>query len=128
MKFLLVFALLCTSALGFAQNTGIIVGKITDEEVANAPLVLANINIKGAKIETNTDQTGLFALENLEAGNYVLVCSFLGYKSKEINVHVDALTPLEINIALTANTISLTDLAAITSIVQKEEATTKVLN
>lgn len=128
MKFLLVFALLCTSALGFAQNTGIIVGKITDEEVANAPLVLANINIKGTKIETNTDQTGLFALENLEAGNYVLVCSFLGYKSKEINVHVDALTPLEINIALTANTISLTDLAAITSIVQKEEATTKVLN
>ncbi|MFV0565054.1 MAG: carboxypeptidase-like regulatory domain-containing protein [Flavobacteriaceae bacterium] len=128
MKFLLVFALLCTSALGFAQNTGIIVGKITDEEVANAPLVLANINIKGTKIETNTDQTGLFALENLEAGNYVLVCSFLGYKNKEINVHVDALTPLEINIALTANTISLTDLAAITSIVQKEEATTKVLN
>ncbi len=130
MRFIFVFCFLCVSAWGFSQNTGLIVGKITDETLNNSPLVLASVSIKGTEIKASTDQTGLFVIENLNAGNYTLVCSFLGYESKEVNVQVDALNPLELKLSLAASTISIDDLAAITSIAQKEEtdSSSKALN
>lgn len=112
----------------FSQNTGLVVGKILDNELNNSPLVLANVSIKGTATQVNTDMTGLFVIENLKAGDYTLVCSFAGYETKEINVHVDALNPAEINLSLSASTISLSELALITSVAQKDDKSLPVLN
>jgi hypothetical protein len=128
MKHLIYISLFLLTATSFGQNTGLIVGKIMDDELNNAPLVLANVSVKGTDINLNTDLTGLFVIENLEAGDYTLVCSFAGYETQEIKVHVDALKPAEIKLSLAASTISLSELALLTSVAQKDDKSTAVLN
>lgn len=128
MKHLIYTALFLFTTLSFGQNTGLIVGKVLDNEMNDAPLVLANVSVKGTSINLNTDLTGLFVVENLEAGDYTIVCSFAGYETKEINVHVDALQPAEVKLSLAASTISLDELALLTAVAQKNDKSTAVLN
>lgn len=128
MKHLIYTALFLFTTLSFGQNTGLIVGKVLDNEMNDAPLVLANVSVKGTSINLNTDLTGLFVVENLEAGDYTIVCSFAGYETKEINVHVDALQPAEVKLSLAASTISLDELALLTAVAQKDDKSTAVLN
>jgi hypothetical protein len=128
MKQLFTLLLLTFSSLGFAQNMGLIVGKVIDKDMNNEPLVFANLSIKGTTIESTTDITGLFLLENLADGDYTLVCNFVGYETKELNVHVNSMEPTEINISLKPSTISLNDLVAINSVAKKEENTSIALN
>ncbi|MBD0831493.1 carboxypeptidase-like regulatory domain-containing protein [Aestuariibaculum sediminum] len=115
MKQIIILAALLISGLSFGQDTGLIFGKIMDAEVENAPLVLASVSIKGSETKIDTDQTGMFVLENLKSGDYTLVCSFVGYETKEIKVHVDPFEPTELKLALSASTISLDDLALLTA-------------
>ncbi|WP_111308456.1 carboxypeptidase-like regulatory domain-containing protein [Confluentibacter sediminis] len=128
MKKFIYLILILFSTAGFSQNTGLIVGKVMDKELDNTPLVLANVSIKGTSVEVNTDLTGLFVIENLKSGDYILVCSFVGYETQEIHVHVDALNPAEVNLPLGASTISLSELASITSTSQTEDKTFSTLN
>ncbi|MFI0428689.1 carboxypeptidase-like regulatory domain-containing protein [Mariniflexile sp. HMF6888] len=128
MKHLIYLSLFLLTATSFGQNTGLIVGKIMDNELNNAPLVLANVSVKGTAINSNTDLTGMFIIENLEAGDYTLVCSFAGYETQEIKVHVDALKPAEVKLSLAASTISLSELALLTSVTQKDDKSAAVLN
>lgn len=113
MKSLFTIVLLAFSTLGFTQNTGIVVGKVMDNDVSNEPLIYANISIKGTAVEASTDMTGLFHIENLKDGDYTLVCSFTGYETKELNIHVSAMEPTEVAISLKPSTVSLNDLAAL---------------
>lgn len=128
MKQLIYTAIFLFTSFSFSQNTGLIVGKILDSELNNSPLVLANVALKGSKTQVNTDLTGLFVIENLEAGDYTLVCSFAGYETKELKVHVDATKPAELTLSLAASTISLSELALITSVAQKDDKSAPVLN
>jgi len=121
MKKIIYFILMVFATTSFAQNTGIVVGKIMDEELNNAPLVLANVSVKGTSVSAETDLTGLFVIENLEAGDHTLVCSFVGYETQEIKVHVDALKPVELKVSLTASTVSSEELAVISSLAQNQQ-------
>ena len=56
------------------------------------------------------------------------MCSFAGYETKEINVHVDVLQPAEVKLSLAASTISLGDLALLTSVAQKEDKSVTPFN
>ncbi|MFI1744513.1 carboxypeptidase-like regulatory domain-containing protein [Thalassobellus sediminis] len=113
MKHLLYISIFLITAFSFGQNTGLVVGKVLDKEMNDAPLVLANVSIKGTSIKSETDLTGLFVIENLEAGDYTLVCSFVGYESQEMNIHVDSMNPAEVKLSLAASSISLDDLALV---------------
>ena len=121
MKQIVTLTLVLFSSFCFAQNTGMIVGKILDKDFSENPLVLANVSIKGTSIEANTDLTGFFVIENLEDGDYTLVCSFVGYETKELKVNVASENPTEVKLALGASGISLEDLASITSVAQQKE-------
>ena len=124
MKHLIYISLFLFTAFSFGQNTGLIVGKVLDKEMNDAPLVLANVSIKGTSIKLDTDLTGLFVIENLEEGNYTLVCSFVGYESQEIDVHVDSMNPTEVKLSLAASTISLNDLALVMASADSDTKTT----
>ena len=113
--------------VSYAQNTGLIVGKIMDNEMDNSPLVFANLSIKGTSIKVQTDFSGLFLIENLEAGDYTVVCSFPGYDAQEVKVHVEALRPAELNLSLSVSTVSLNELALPTA-VHKDDKSPAVLN
>lgn len=115
------------ATVNYAQNTGLIVGKVMDNEMDNTPLAFAHITIKGTSTEVQTDLTGLFLIENLEAGDHTLVCSFPGYETQEINVHVDALQPIELQLSLSASTVSLSELALLTAVAQKDDKSTAVV-
>ncbi len=128
MKHLIYTAIFLFSAVSFGQNTGLIVGKILDKELNDSPLLLANVSIKGSLTEVSTDMTGLFVIENLEAGSYTLVCSFTGYETQEINVQVDGLHAVEITLSLAASSISLNDLSLITNTAHKDDDLLSVLN
>ena len=128
MKHLITLLLLTFSGLGFAQNTGLIVGKVTDKELNNEPLMFASISVKGTAITADSDMTGLFLLENLAEGDYTLVCNFVGYESKELQIHVSAMQPTEVAISLAPTTISLNELAALSSIAKKHDKTAVALN
>lgn len=117
------------ATFAYAQNTGLIVGKVMDHELDNTPLVFANMSIKGTSIASQTDLTGVFLIENLESGDYTLVCSFPGYETQEIKIHVDALQPTELELTLAASTVSLSELASLatTTVSHKEDQTLAVL-
>ena len=60
---------------------------ILDKEMNNEPLSFASVVIKGTVIGTETDLEGNFSL-SVNAGSYVLVFNFLGYKSLEVPITV----------------------------------------
>lgn len=124
MKHLLYISIFLITAFSFGQNTGLIVGKVLDNEMNDAPLVLAKVSVKGTSIKSDTDLTGLFVIENLEDGDYTLVCSFVGYESQEIDVHVDSVNPTEVKLSLAASSISLNDLALVMASADSDTKTT----
>ena len=128
MKHLIYTVIFLFTAISVGQNSGIIVGKILDKELNDSLLLLANVSIKGSTTEVNTDITGLFVIENLEAGDYTLVCSFTGYETQEMNVLVDTENPTEVKLSLAASTISLNELSLITSVALKDDKSPSALN
>ena len=91
-----------------AQESGSILGKLTDKEANNEPLTFANVLIKGSTKGTTSDFDGLYELPNVEPGTYTLVFSFLGYETLEIpNVIVEAGKVTEVNTALGAGSVAL---------------------
>lgn len=100
MKYLAGIILFFITSVSFAQDTGLIVGKILDKDLDNMPLAFANVSLKDASLSATSDLSGTFLLENLKDGKYILVCSFPGYETKEIEVEVSSLEPTEIKLSL----------------------------
>lgn len=85
MRKVLLFGLLLffTSALALAQIT--VTGTVTSSE-DNLPVPGATVMIKGTTVGTATDMEGRYSIEVL-SGSDVLVFSFVGLRSQEINVN-----------------------------------------
>ncbi len=108
MKQLFTILLLGFTAFSFAQGTGSIVGKLTDKDYNNDPLPFANILIKGTGKGVTSDIDGLYAIENLTAGIYTVVFSFVGYETVEIdNVKVEANKVTTVNVPMGASAAAL---------------------
>lgn len=83
--------ILCTSLItqnfAFAQNKGIVTGKLLDASTKE-PLFFANISIEGTSIGTSSDEEGEFLLNNVPTGDQTLIISYIGYKSLEVQVSI----------------------------------------
>ena len=111
---ILFFSLFTISA--FCQETGSVVGQLTDKELNDEPLAFANVLIKGTSIGTTSDFDGLFEIDGVEPGTYTLVISFLGYETLEIpNVVVEADKVTQINAGLGAASVGLDEVVVTTS-------------
>lgn len=88
------FMTLCIVALALttqAQDetaTGSISGTITTSD--NKPLIATTVHLKGTKRTTLTDNKGLFMLENIQPGIYILELSSVGFQTIEKEVTVSA--------------------------------------
>ncbi len=71
--------LLLSFCFGSAQAQQIS-GKVTD--VNGRPLPAASVYLKGSTNGTTTNQDGAYRL-NLSAGNYTMICAYVGYKTVE---------------------------------------------
>jgi len=84
MKKLILCVFLLFVFISKAQDTGSIVGKLTDKEYNDEPLAFANVLIKGTTTGTTTDFDGLYELPELAPGFYTIVFSYLGYETVEL--------------------------------------------
>ncbi len=80
--FIWVFTMLCAS--GFTQSRQV-TGKVTDAD-DGTPVPGANVLVKGTGQGTVTDSDGNYSL-NLSAGDNILVFSFIGYLTNEVQVN-----------------------------------------
>ncbi|UKM66048.1 TonB-dependent receptor [Flavobacteriaceae bacterium GSB9] len=126
MKKITLFLILMIAAISYGQNTGSVVGKLTDKEYNNEPLAFANVIIKGTTKGTTSDFDGLYALENLEPGDYILIYSFVGYETQELPVTIVAGKITEVNVPMGASAASL-DEVVITTTTKRESETALLL-
>lgn len=94
------------SQCGFAQ-TASLKGKVTDN---GEPLPLASVVLKGTEMGTATDMDGLFELANIQAGDYVLSVSSLGYLPYQTKIHLGPGESKTINISLETSAESLDEM------------------
>lgn len=107
MKYLILLTFTLYTTLGFSQDTGMIIGKVLDKELNNEPLIFANVSLKNSDLKSSSDVTGLFLLEHLSDGKYIVVCSYPGYESEEVEVQVVSGEPAEVEINLSAKRLAL---------------------
>lgn len=93
----------------------LLTGNVYDEN--NNPLEYVNIRIKGTRKGAVTDVNGKFVFKNIEQGHYDLQVTFLGYKSKTINIEI----PQKSEIIIQLETQSLITEEVVISAVAKIE-------
>ncbi|MEM8889642.1 MAG: TonB-dependent receptor [Bacteroidota bacterium] len=81
-----------------AQN-GEIKGKVSDQE--GKAIAFANIELQGTTKGSQSDENGIFRLDNLNPGEYTLVVSFIGYKDqiREVSLSANQTKTLEFVLA-----------------------------
>lgn len=87
------------------SNKVMIKGKVLDSS-SKLPLDFVSIYIKGTQIGWITDSTGNFSFEipkDYQGKSLVLVCAYVGYHSKEINIEPQNLNKLQLILISEAN-------------------------
>ncbi|MGZ3871610.1 MAG: TonB-dependent receptor domain-containing protein [Mucilaginibacter sp.] len=113
-RFYIIFAIICSFITAHAQ-IGVgggpkIVGKISGnviDSLTKKPLDYASVGLyrSGGKAPITgviTDEKGNFKLDNVSAGNYKLVVTFIGYPSKTIDPVVTTASKPDINVGTIA--------------------------
>ena len=84
-KSILIMIIICFQ-YSFSQSVHYISGTVVDKN--GEPLLGANINLKGTFLGSTTDVNGYYRIENVDPGKYVLMVSYIGYKSQEIDLYI----------------------------------------
>jgi hypothetical protein len=100
-KFLI--CLVCITFSARAQHT--ITGKVTATDTKK-PVALANVYLSNTSIGTVTNEQGEFRLDDLPAGKFDLVVSFIGYETFRYTAAAKDL-PLRLNIILKPRVVEL---------------------
>src|SRR5262245_13299220 len=80
------FLSLCIS-LSYAENRGIITGRVLDS-ITGAAITGAEISIETTSISTQSDRSGGFLILDLPAGSHNVVITSLGYNAGTFAVDV----------------------------------------
>jgi hypothetical protein len=89
-KLLLIFALMLCAVLSNAQNS--ISGTIIDPQGAPLPgvnVLLLSVGDSSLVKGSITEATGIFHLDKISTGNYLLVCRYVGYRTSYKSVYID---------------------------------------
>lgn len=92
-----------SSSLIYGQS-GIVQGRIVDK-LTGEKLVGANILIEGTVIGAATNIDGEFRISSVSAGKRILKASYIGYKSKEIEIEIFAGKVSELEVKLDTDII-----------------------
>ncbi|MFS4455138.1 carboxypeptidase-like regulatory domain-containing protein [Maribacter sp. 2304DJ31-5] len=106
---LLTFSLLSFS-LSFAQDSGIVSGKILDAEMYNEPLLMAQVTLKNTEWSTRTNFNGNFEILDVTPGTYIIQITFLGYEPIERSIEIVGDSNIAILETLHAKSLSETGL------------------
>lgn len=118
-KHLLLLILFLGTFSLYAQDSGAISGKVTDE--AGTPIEAVNVGLKGTTHGGATDEEGRFFISGVPAGKYKLVISFIGYETYSQNITINAGETFEFSARLNDATTELQEV----EIVGRKETTYK---
>ncbi|MGK0386101.1 MAG: hypothetical protein ACI849_000708, partial [Patiriisocius sp.] len=113
-QFITLLALILTSAT-FAQ-TGSVKGTLTDKQMNNEPLPFANVLIKDSTKGTTSNFDGLYTIENLEPGTYMIEVSFVGYETVEKPIIITGGDVTTLDVSLDASAAALDEVIIKTSV------------
>ena len=99
MKLLYNALLLLAISSAYSQNS--LTGTVVDKTM-NEPVAFANVYLPQLEKGTETDENGLFKIENLPSGTYKLVVSFLGYETLSLSINIPYKNSLNIELAPSA--------------------------
>ncbi|MBN2595908.1 MAG: TonB-dependent receptor [Marinifilaceae bacterium] len=117
-KILLTFANLILFIGLINAQTGILKGNVTDK-LYEEPLIGASVVVKGTTNGTISNIDGTYQLENIEAGTYTIVASFIGYSKVEKEVTILAGQEITLDFDLSADLIGL-DQVTVTGVVNQK--------
>ncbi|WP_298781297.1 TonB-dependent receptor [uncultured Polaribacter sp.] len=83
MKHFILILFLLISSFSFSQT---ITGKITSKN--GDALLYVNIYLKKTKIGTSSNEEGFYEIQNIPKGNYNLIISSIGYKTKSVKIAI----------------------------------------
>ena len=70
----------------YASTTRYISGVVTDNR--SNPLYGANVVLQNTFQGSTTDSLGFYKIENLDVGKYTIMVSYIGYKTKKLDVYI----------------------------------------
>ena len=89
--------LICSQSL--AQNRNTISGTVKDEKTGEI-LLGANVYLKGTHIGSTANEYGIYAVTQIPAGKWTVVCSMLNYIKQEREINIGEDTSLTIDFLL----------------------------
>jgi iron complex outermembrane receptor protein len=101
----------CLPGPTYAQDTATLTGTVVDDE-DGSPLAGANVAVREAGTPdlvggAATGPEGTFTISGIAAGDYIVDVRFIGYRSRELPVQLDAGETEELSIRLAIETSSL---------------------
>ncbi len=87
-KGILTFLITFTALTCYSQEKGGIMGRITDAELTDEPLLFAQVSLSDVNKTVQTNFHGNFELSNILPGNYILTVTYLGYETLRMPVTV----------------------------------------
>ena len=85
---IIVISILLIVSPALSQTTGTVTGVVTDENGNGLPG--ANISIKGTSLGAATGLDGKYTINKVPTGKYILVVTFIGYRTAEKEIVVTA--------------------------------------
>ena len=108
MKKLLTISLIFICSNIFAQ-TGNIRGFVYDKE-SGEPIMFCNVFLKGTSIGAATDVNGMYNISKVQAGEYTIIASYLGYDSSKVNITLKNGQILSQNLELKESSVKLNEI------------------
>lgn len=112
-KNIITVLLLCCVSIFLSAQTGGIEGKVI-ESASAYEVIGANILLEELGTGVATDLDGKYLIKDIPVGNYTLICSYLGFEDKIINISIEENTIEHLNIKLGAVPIT-TETATVTA-------------
>jgi len=110
--------LLMSGFVAFGQQTGTVMGTVTDGAANNETMPAVSIVVQGTKQGVNTDANGKYSLQ-LKPGKHVLLFSYVGYQTQVDTVNVKSGNHVYLDKTLTLDAQVL-DNVVITAEVRKD--------
>ncbi len=106
-QFFLIIIYILISARSFSQN-GTILGKVMDASDSK-PVEFANVYFNNSLTGTTTDAKGYYKLNNIDAGIYEFIVSFVGYEPYRKTIRLGSGDTLIINVSLVPSQLQLSE-------------------
>lgn len=100
------FLLLFFGIVNWAHTQGIIQGKVTDLDTGEE-LIGATVRVRGEKAGAMVDINGMYRITNLTAGRYLIVCSYVSFRSDSAEVEVKDKEETVLNFTLSSSAITI---------------------